>query len=242
MEAHLETCADCRAGLGETVRASAPEVSAALDAVWLRIAEAAPAAPAPARAAWRWRRAWAPPALGPWIGTGLVVAALAFLIDLAATTPGVPSLVLLVAPVAPLFGVAAAWARRFDPMHELTAATPGAGLPLVLRRTAAVLAVVIPALALAGWATGLSPALWLLPCLAFSTGTLALGSLVGVGRAATALGLAWTGFVITPALATRVTTPLLGPDWLPAWAAAAAVAVAVVAVRARAFADQASRS
>ena len=38
----------------------------------------------------------------------------------------------------------------------------------------------IPALAVAGWMTGASPARWLLPCLAFTAGALALGELIGL--------------------------------------------------------------
>ena len=68
----------------------------------------------------------------------------------ASRRPPGPSLLLLLAPVAPLLGVAAAWARGTDPAYELVAATPRAGLYLVLRRTLAVLVVVIPALTVAG--------------------------------------------------------------------------------------------
>jgi len=51
---------------------------------------------------------------------------------------------------------------------------------MLLRRTAAVLAVVVPALALASTRTGVSLALTLLPCLAFTAATIALGAFIGV--------------------------------------------------------------
>ena len=48
-------------------------------------------------------------------------------LDLADSAAGgaFPSLVLLLAPVAPLLGVAAAWSRRLDPAYELVVASPG---------------------------------------------------------------------------------------------------------------------
>ena len=122
---------------------------------------------------------------------------------------------LLVAPVAPLLGVAAVWSAGLDPAHELVVASPRAGLYLVLRRTLAVLVVVIPALTVAGWLAGASPARWLLPCLAFTAGALALGELIGLRRAAAALALAWTAGVITPSVLTARTPVVLEPASLP---------------------------
>ena len=80
----------------------------------------------------------------------------ATLLDLAAGAgdAGAPSWVLLAAPVLPLLGVAASWSRALDPAHELVAATPAAGLPLLLWRTLVVLAVVVPAALVAGVVTG----------------------------------------------------------------------------------------
>src|SRR5947199_130220 len=69
------------------------------------------------------------------------------------------------------------------------------------RRTVAVLAVVLPVLGLAGWLTGTAPALWLLPSLAFTTGTLALGGVVGVSRAAYALIAVWIAVIVLPSFA-----------------------------------------
>ena len=107
---------------------------------------------------------------------------------------------LLVAPVAPLLGGGRGLVGRLDPAHELVVASPRAGLSMVLRRTLAVLVVVIPALTVAGWLAGASPARWLLPCLAFTAGALALGELIGLRWAAGVLALAWTAGVITPSV------------------------------------------
>ena len=81
---------------------------------------------------------------------------------------------------------------------------------MVLRRTLAVLVVVIPALTVAGWLAGASPALWLLPCLAFTAGALALGELIGLRWAAGVLALAWTAGVIAPSVLAARTPVAVG--------------------------------
>ena len=130
---------------------------------------------------------WAPPGFWARLVMTLLVLGAAIGLDLAGSSGLPPSVVLLVAPVAPLLGVATVWSAGLDPLHELVVASPRAGLFLVLRRTLAVLAAVIPALAVAGWMSGASPATWLLPCLAFTAGALALGELIGLRWAAAAL-------------------------------------------------------
>jgi hypothetical protein len=143
--------------------------------------------------------------------------------------------VLLLAPVAPLVAVAAAWSRGLDPAYEIVVASPRAGLDLALRRTAGVLLVVIPALAVAGWLVGASPARWLLPCLAFTIGALALGDVIGLRRAATGLAAAWSLAVVAPSLVTARPTVLLSPDALPGWAAATVLVAAALALRRRGY-------
>jgi hypothetical protein len=136
--------------------------------------------------------------------------------------------------------VAAAWSRGLDPAYELVVASPRAGLVLVLRRTLAVLAAVIPVLAAAGWLVGASPARWLLPCLAFTVAALALGELIGLHRAATGLALAWVAVVVGPSLVLERTPVLLAPASLPIWAAATAVVAALLIARRRAYTGLAS--
>ncbi len=221
VEVHMETCADCRARLADKADAVAP----LLDRVWADL-EPAPE-PAPVRRG-RWLATWATPAMAPWLAMTVLVTVTALLAD-RLIPPPYPSLALLLAPIAPVTAVAAAWARGLDPAHELVAATPRSGLYLVLRRTLAVLVVVIPLLAATTWT---SPLRWLLPCLAFTAATLALGGFVGVRRAATALIGGWAVLVIGPSLVTARPPVLLEPAALGIWAAVLVAGVAVVRLRA----------
>jgi hypothetical protein len=89
---------------------------------------------------------------------------------------------LTMAPLLPVMGVAAAYGPRADPLHELTVAVPMDGLRLVLVRTVAVLCTavvmglaVLPLLPGVGWVA----AGWLLPALALTSVTLAIGSWLG---------------------------------------------------------------
>jgi hypothetical protein len=224
VEVHLETCADCRARLA----AQAESVTPLLDQVWAGL-EPSPE-PAPVRRG-RWLATWATPAMGPWLGMTVLTTLLALVADRLIPQP-FPSLALLLAPIAPVAGVAAAWARGLDPAHELVAATPRAGLYLVLRRTVAVLAVVIPLLAVATWT---SPLRWLLPCLAFTVATLALGAFTGVRRAAAVLVGGWMALVIGPSLVTARPPAVLEPAALGVWAAVLVAGAAVVRLRAAVF-------
>ncbi|MFE4170885.1 zf-HC2 domain-containing protein [Streptomyces sp. NPDC056909] len=241
LEAHLESCALCRARLAASVESAAPAMSALIDGVWSELAPLLPTtAPMPRRRRWALPLlAWASPVMVPWVCTTVLITLLAILFD-QTNGPGF-DFVLLLAPVLPVLGVAASWARGLDPAYELTAGTPRAGLPLVLRRTTSVLVVVISLLTLAGWITGTGIAQWLLPCLAFTTGTLALGGLVGVTRAAAGLVLAWVVVIVAPTVAvSRMPfadrTPFtLQADALPVWAAVFALGLAVVIVRRGAY-------
>ncbi|MFJ4792577.1 zf-HC2 domain-containing protein [Kitasatospora purpeofusca] len=234
VEAHLETCPACRAQLSAALGTTAPAVAALTAAVWSELEpQLAVADPAPPRRLAARLSTWTTPAMTPWLAMVLVVTALALLLDRANAGPDPDriSLLLVLAPVLPVGGVAAAWSRGLDPAYELTAATPRAGLPLLLRRTAAVLAVVLPALLLGGWATGVTAAQWLLPCLAFTSTTLALGALVGVTRAAVAVAVGWLAVVVAPTVAAGRTAAVLRADGLPMWGAVLALGVAVVAAR-----------
>jgi hypothetical protein len=101
----------------------------------------------------------------------------------------------------------------------------------VLRRTLAVLAVVIPVLAAGGMLVGASPARWLLPCLAFTAGALALGELVGLHRAAIGLAVGWVAVAVAPSLITARTSLLLAPASLPGWAGLTVVVVVALLLR-----------
>ncbi|MFI9161051.1 zf-HC2 domain-containing protein [Kitasatospora aureofaciens] len=243
LEAHLETCAPCRSHLAARVATEAPGIATLLDTVRDALEpQLDTAVPAPSRRHRpRWVAAWLTPATAPWLAMTVVVTLMALLLDAVAppTFSGDTSPVSAIAPVLPLCGVAASWSRGLDPAHELTASTARAGLPLLLRRTTAVLVVVLPGLLVGGWLTGtMTAAQWLLPSLAFTSTALALGSVVGVTRAATGLALAW-GVVVAPAWVTGhlplVLRLVLQPDRLPVWGLLLALGAGAVITRRNAY-------
>jgi hypothetical protein len=233
IEVHLDVCADCRAQLAAH---ATPATTELLDRVAVSLDRALEASPSPTRhrtragAAHRRRLAWT---LLPWLAMTAAVLGCGVLLD--AAEPSLPSLVLLLAPVAPLPGVAVAWSRRTDPAWELIAATPAAGLAMVLRRTLAVLLVVLPALLVAGASTGTSLALTLLPCLAFTAATLVLGALIGVRRAALALAVTWSLAVLLPSVAARALSPVLQPGSTAVWAVTTVALAATLPLAASPF-------
>lgn len=233
VEVHLEACPECRARVAGGAPAGMREL---LDRVAAGLDREIAAGPAPVRRGRTWsavRRRWVVWSMLPWLSmtAGLLLTALL----LETVLPALPSVVLLVAPVAPLPAVAAAWSRRHDPAWELIAGTPAAGLAMLLRRTLGVLTVVVPLLALTGLGAGTSLALTLVPCLAFTAGTIALGSVVGVRRAAAGLAGAWVLAVLTPSLVTADLPVLLRPSGLGGWVLLTITAVGFALTRADSF-------
>ncbi|MBB4688301.1 zf-HC2 domain-containing protein [Amycolatopsis jiangsuensis] len=230
LEAHLETCAQCRARLAGVTTAEEPGL---LDAVWAGLEPRLTTPPQPPRSRARaWLHGWATPAMVPWLAMVLLVAAIT-----AVLTPMFSdqvSMVQLFAPVLPVFGVAAAWSRGLDPAHELVVGSPRAGLELILRRTVAVLAPVVPILLVAGWLTGSDVGLVLLPALGFTTGTLALGSLIGASWAAGILSAVWLAALVVPATVFR--SPFgLDSASVPFWIVAIVLTAGFVVFRRGAF-------
>ncbi|MEU5211754.1 zf-HC2 domain-containing protein [Streptomyces sp. NPDC020742] len=244
LEAHLETCAPCRSHLAACVATEAPGIAALLDTVRAGLEpqlDAAVRAPSRRRRP-RWVSAWLTPVMAPWLAMTGVVTLMALLLDAVASPTffGGVSPVSLIAPVLPLCGVAASWSRGLDPAHELTASTARAGLPLLLRRTTAVLVVVLPGLLVGGWLTGtVTAAQWLLPSLAFTSTALALGSVVGVTRAATGLAVAWGVVAVVPASVTGhvplVQRLVLQTDQLHVWGLLLALGIGAVIARKNAY-------
>ncbi|MFD3310525.1 zf-HC2 domain-containing protein [Streptomyces sp. NPDC058694] len=237
VEAHLEMCRVCRDRLAAAVGAGVPAVASLVDTVWSGLeSQLAVTATMPRRRRWSAPLSrWMTPTMVPWLAMVVGVTLLALLLDLSHTGYGEVSLVLLLAPILPVLGVAASWSRGLDPAYELTASVPRAGLYLVLRRTASVLAVLVPALLVGGWATGVMVAQWLLPCLAFTATTLALGGVIGVTRAAVMLAAVWAALVVAPTMATSRTTFALQTDGLPAWGLILALGIGVVIARRDAY-------
>ncbi|BCJ56907.1 zf-HC2 domain-containing protein [Micromonospora endophytica] len=225
VEAHLDSCASCRAGI-------------VLDEPTARLVEAAAVAlgrrlppPGRARPASAWRRVRvlltaAPAARGAWL-MAVVVAGLTALGGSVGQATLPPWLLLLVAPTLPVVGTALSYGPRTDPLHELVAGTPHGGLRLVLWRTLAVLTATAPVAVLAGAAAGLgTPAVWPLICLALTALTLALGSMIEPATAAGVVLGVWALVVVAPFGAW---TLVLGSG--PMWWGVTAAAVAVLYVR-----------
>lgn len=237
IESHLEFCTRCRelvcnyatrAPLRIVVETGWQSLTTALDT------ETSPSARI-ASSSHRWRALAGPGLRLPWI------AAFAGLLALATVAGrlgpiGAPPLLLLLAPVLPLCGVAITHGPLLDPTHEISTTTPLAGLELVLLRTSGVLAVCLPAAAIVGAATGrAAPALWLLPSVALTLTALLLGSVIGVTRASAVVALSWFAAVLTPAVtAGRHPFVLTSGAW-SIWVAAAGAAALLLLLRRRSF-------
>ncbi|WP_405857537.1 zf-HC2 domain-containing protein [Streptomyces sp. NBC_00090] len=257
LEKHVESCSPCAGRVSAAVRAGA--AGPALAAVRAELLTSVGHRPAPAVAAGsplgRWARLWwaAGPALrGSWVVAVALVLGGAFALAYGAGVQGARSWLLAVSPVLPLGGVAVSYGRHADPLYEITAATPSGGLRLLLTRTAAVLAVCVPLLTAGG---ALLPpvagfpgvAAWLLPGLALTLATLALGSFVGCRAAAATLAGGWLLAVTGPLLGQPDTGAgrtagsealadyFSGPVAQGSWAAAALACAALLVLRRRSF-------
>ncbi|GLY92907.1 zf-HC2 domain-containing protein [Actinoplanes sp. NBRC 103695] len=229
VEAHLETCAQCQDRLAGLIPAPVGEMLAETRTAILARARNGPK-PARRRRLRRLTHRWAAWSVFPWALVTLMAVIAAFLLD--AAFPVRSAVVLLLAPVAPLGGLAVAWSRRWDPAWETVAGTARAGLELLLRRTVVVLATVLPLLAAVGWRLGTNPALWLLPCLTFTAAALLLGGLIGVSRAAVLLGGAWVLAIVLPALVTVRMPVFVQTESLPGWAVTAVALIGLTILRA----------
>ncbi|MGW2743843.1 zf-HC2 domain-containing protein [Streptomyces sp. NPDC001450] len=264
LEKHVEGCAGCAARVSRAVRDTAAGKVLAdvresvLAEVWESVLAAAPGpapvrvavpevphAPAPPRLS---RLLWAagPAVRGAWLPAVLVVAVGAMALGYGGGFPGARALLLAIAPVVPVVGVALSYGPHGDPLYEVVAATPAGGLRLALTRTAAVLGVSLPLLTLAGLllpASGApAAAAWLLPGLALTLGSLALASFVGCRTAAGVTAGGWLCAVLAPVsaapvgeatarLAEQLSRCLDGTGAQGAWAAATVLSGALLAAR-----------
>ncbi|MEU9156415.1 zf-HC2 domain-containing protein [Streptomyces sp. NPDC048417] len=276
LEKHLETCTTCATRVSAAVRntAAGPALAEIRDLVLAEVGDSAPTAPttramgarrsdmrgsaaSARRAPTRPHRPsrlhpalWSlgPALRGTWLLALLAVSLTALLLDRAAGYEATRTLLLTLAPVVPVAGVALSYGPHADPLYEITAATPSGGLRLALTRTAAVLAVSLPALTVTGAALPASGAPgaadWLLPGLALTLGSLALASYVGCRTATAVIGGSWLAAVLVPAVADHggpFTARLAGQlsarfDGTQAgWAAAAVACAALLAVRRGAY-------
>ena len=100
---------------------------------------------------------------------------------------------LVVAPLLPVIGVAAAFGPGVDPTYEIGLAAPLSSLRLLLLRGGAVLTATIALAGIAGLALPGSEwtAAWLLPALGLTLGSVALSSVIPPLHAARWVGLIW---------------------------------------------------
>lgn len=235
-EAHLLGCAECRGRLARGVDADR------LDGIWAEVVERVDApVPTPlerlllrlgVRGDTARLVAAAPSLRLSWLAGVAVVLGFALLASGASDRALVVFLAL--APLLPVAGVAASYGPPLDPSFELATAAPYSGFRLLLLRvltvvTATVLLVAAAAVLLPG--TTWTAAAWLLPALALTGLTLALGTRVDLLWSGVAVAVGWFGLV---GLAWRVANdPLLlfgGAGQLASLAVALACG-ALVAVR-----------
>ena len=246
VEQHLLTCEECRGAVATLEAPALLTTGSGLDlaAVWTGIREQVE--PQPLNLVGRVLRrlgvresdaillSSAPSLTGAWL-TGMV---LVVLFALVASTWGSglgAGLFLVLAPLLPVAGVAAAYGAEADPTHELTLAAPYSKIRLLLLRTGAVVATCVP-VALAASVPIDGPwwvsVVWLLPALAFVLATLAAATFVPPAYAAGVIALAWVGATV-PALIRREPLALFDTTALVAYVAIAVVAGLVFAARFR---------
>ena len=237
VEQHLARCADCRAAIRPHTDLSGLEL--AWEGVRDRIE--LPRYPAPIRLARRLglpdssavllaataslRTAWM---VGSFVALAFATAA-AVLTDGENLAP-----FLLVAPMIPVLGVAAAFSASQDSLESLVVTAPFGRTRLILHRTLAVLATSLPVAVLLGllvpgptWvaAAWLGPALTLIPVL------LALSSFVGPYPAAATVAVGWCAVVAMSVRGLPSTWPVQAQQQV-VYLGLALVACAVLAIRA----------
>lgn len=202
VEQHLARCADCRTAIRGHVDLPA------LDRTWQQVRTAIERRPLPAplRAA---RRLGLPEPYAvllaatvslrtPWLTSAVV--ALGFAVAAAALSGGTALWpFLMLAPLVPVLGVAAAYGPANDPLESLIVTAPFGRARLILLRAGAVLVACLPVSFLLGlllpgplWVS----AAWLGPALALVPVLLAVASFVGPRMAAGLVAIAWSGVVL----------------------------------------------
>ena len=198
IEAHLDRCGECRARVAEHARQ--PRRA---EALWAEIADVVdrprptPAARVLAAFGVPEHRALVLAATWPmsvvWVlAQATIVTAGVYLTRTDHAASGILPFLLL-APLLPAASVALTSLARLDPGGEARAAAPLSGTRLALARAVTVFVPSVVLLAAAspfldrGWLA----AAWILPTLGLTLATLALGSFIGVDRAAISIAFGW---------------------------------------------------
>ncbi|HVE62414.1 MAG TPA: hypothetical protein VNB94_01240 [Mycobacteriales bacterium] len=166
-----------------------------------------------------------------WLASLLL--ALGFAVAAARGRDTAGALFLLVAPLLPVAGVAAAYGADVDPAYELSMAAPYRATRLLLLRSVSVLVASLGlagAAALALPASGWSQAAWLLPALGLSVTTLALSTRLSPALAAAGVSLTWVSVVVRLLQLDR-TADIAGASTQLSFLVLIVAATAVLAVR-----------
>jgi Putative zinc-finger len=211
IEAHLMTCESCRAGLAN-VSTSAQDGVVNQQSVWDGVLERVdrPTRSITERLLGVLRvrpdiaklLATTPALRLAWLAAVAIVAA--FAVAAARIEGDGPWLLLVIAPLLPVAGVATAYGPALDPTYEIGVAAPMSGLRLTLLRTLAVIATTLPLLTVAALVTpgdGWTAFAWVLPSFALVAITLALATVTSTERAGVVVGVGW--FVALVALIDR---------------------------------------
>jgi hypothetical protein len=238
VETHLMTCAECRStvdrlsprelldlaweGVRERVEAPAPRL---VERVLRRLGISAESA----------RLLVSVPAMqGAWFA-GLLSATLFAVVATTFDDAFGRMTFLVIAPLAPLAGVAASFGGDADPSHELVAVAPYSPVRLLMLRTAGVLGTSVPLTVLVGL-TLPGPAwlgiAWLAPAAAAVSLTLAIGPWVGHTATAAVLAATWSAAVVGTARMQDLLV-LVAPATQTALLALAILGAAAVALRYR---------
>jgi hypothetical protein len=234
-EAHLALCPECRDRLADTVDPDlVPAGWARLDAE-LDAPRRGPVEAMLVRLGVREHTARllaATPALRvSWLAAIALTLALSATAANVARAMEVPILLLAVAPLLPLLGVAVSFGPGVDPTYELALVAPSETFRLLLLRCAAVLTtttVLSVAASLALPAYGLVVLGWLLPALALTLLSLALTPRLGPVAAAALVGVGWAVLLVSTVRWRTGESPLFTPTGQLVLATGAAVAAAAV--------------
>lgn len=220
LETHVLTCTRCARTVSDAAR----------DPVLSRVRANVLLQTQPARAGRGGVRLTVTPALRPlWLlgAVGVVLATLALDAVDATRLP----LVLLVAPLLPLAGIAVGSSPRLDRGAELVVSTPMSVLRLLLLRSAAVLTVCLPLLLLLSVLTGSGVVGWLLPAGALVALALALSTWLRVEVATGCAAALWAVVALGPAALSPGLPVVLTPGAAPVWAAAAVAGAVLMFAR-----------